>query len=312
MSINNRLKVALINVAISGCSAIASSPSVSGDLTETTGAQNFINRQNTLSKTDDILGPAGEKLAHATSAWEIFTPLELASNPYSKTVRIPVWLRYLSTVPLDNGWRANFLAYALYIDRWTTVYATQDAPLKTRRETGRGDAGVQATFTHDIDARWNFGFGARLQAPTAGRGIFANSADAELGSGNWQIMPWVSIRASLPEISEGAFFAPTMRWAMSFSGDLERRRINEPQIRPTFRMDLTKRWFVMLYPTYAIRINFGGRALGQTGRLFLPIDGLVGYKFSDSFEVSLQAAAPIVKQYPVFDLFTMLWFRGNF
>jgi len=262
--------------------------------------------------TDELPAPAGARPASPAYAWEVFTPVELASSPDNKTLRIPIWLRVLASVPASNGWNVNFLAYTLYIDRWTTTYGGPLEPAKTRHEAGRGDAGVQVTFTHDLTERWSAGFGARLQGPTAGPGILANTADAELGSGRWQIMPWVSLRASLPELSEGAFFAPTMRWAISYGGDIERRRINEPQIRPTFQMDLSKKWFVMLYPTYAIRINYGGAVPGQTGRLFLPIDGLVGYRLSDRLQVSLQAATPIVNQYPVFDLFTMLWFRGSF
>lgn len=302
--------------AISGCILATLSPAKSGETGPPPAPGSFlgslIGSTKTPGKTDDFLPAAGERHNDVDYAWEVFTPLELASNPNSKTVRVPVWLRFLSSVPLDNGWQANFLAYGLFIDRWTTTYATKDAPRKTKHEAGRGDAGIQATFIHDINDRWNFGFGARLQAPTAGPGLFANTADAELGSGNWQIMPWFALRANLPEVSEGAFFAPTMRWTMSFTGSETRRRINEPQIRPTFRFNLSERWFVTLYPTYAVRVNFGGRVDGQTGRLFLPADALVGYRFSDRFEVSLQAAAPIVNQYPVFDLFTMLWFRGNF
>ncbi len=270
------------------------------------------NTSPSLHATDDLPLPSGSGLNSPAYAWEVFTPIELASSPYNKTLRIPIWLRALATMPASNGWNVNFLAYSLFIDKWTTTQGGPLEPSQTRHEAGRGDAGAQVTFTHDLTDRWSAGFGARLQGPTAGRGILANSADAELGSGRWQIMPWVSLRAALPELSEGAFFAPTMRWAESFGGDIERRRINEPQIRPTFHMDLSKNWFVTLYPTYAIRINYGGAVPGQTGRLFLPIDGLIGYRLTDTFQISLQAATPIVKQYPVYDLFTMLWFRGSF
>lgn len=275
-------------------------------------SQSFLNIQNTPHSFDDVLNTYGQKLTKMEHSWEVFTPLETASTPTTKTVRIPVWLRFLSAIPLDNGWRLNFLAYSLFIDRWTTTLSTPNSPSTTTHESGRGDAGLQATFSHDLNERWSFGVGARLQGPTAGRGILSNTADAELGSGNWQIMPWFQVRAAVPELSQGAFFAPTMRWATSFSGNLERRRINEPQIRPTFNFDINDRWFVTLYPTYAIRVNFGGSVPGQTGRLFLPADGLIGYKLNDTLQVSLQAAVPIIRDYPVYNLFTMLWFRGNF
>lgn len=265
-----------------------------------------------LQATDDLPLKAGTHLNAPSYAWEVFTPIELASSPNNKTLRIPIWLRLLATTPLSSGWNVNFLAYSLYIDKWTTKHDNALDIDKTRHDAGRGDAGVQITFTHDLTDRWSAGLGARLQGPTAGPGILANSGDAELGSGRWQIMPWFSLRASLTELSEDAYFAPTIRWAESFGGDLERRRISEPQIRPTLHVNISSNWFVTLFPTYAIRINYGGAVPGQTGRLFLPIDGLIGYKLTEKMQISLQAATPVVKQYPVYDLFTMLWLRGNF
>jgi hypothetical protein len=63
---------------------------------------------------------------------------------------------------------------------------------------------------------------------------------------------------------------------MSFAGDPTARRISEPQIAPTLNIDLPGPWFFTFYPSNDIRINFGQPKSGQTGRLFLPFDALIG------------------------------------
>ena len=73
---------------------------------------------------------------------------------------------------------------------------------------------------------------------------------------------------------------------MSFAGDPSARRISEPQIAPTLNVDLPGRWFLTFYPSYDIRINFGALKAGQTGRLFLPIDALLGAKLTDNLNLS--------------------------
>jgi hypothetical protein len=69
---------------------------------------------------------------------------------------------------------------------------------------------------------------------------------------------------------------------------------------------LPDHWFVNFYPSNDIRINFGDPISGQTGRLFLPFDFSVGRKIADSWIISLEAAVPIVKEYPVYNFKTEL------
>ena len=69
---------------------------------------------------------------------------------------------------------------------------------------------------------------------------------------------------------------------------------------------LPDRWFFTLYPNPEIRVNFGNPITGQTGRLFLPFDARMGHKFSDNFNVSLEASVPIIKNYPVYNFLTAL------
>ena len=72
------------------------------------------------------------------------------------------------------------------------------------------------------------------------------------------------------------------------------------------------RWFLTLYPSFDIRINFGVPKAGQTGRLFLPADGLVGVYLSDNIQISLELAAPLIKEYPVYNFKTDAQVRVSF
>ena len=65
---------------------------------------------------------------------------------------------------------------------------------------------------------------------------------------------------------------------------------------------LPDRWFVTLFPSYDIRINYGQPESGQTGRLFLPFNALIGRKLSDDIVTSLEVGVPIIKDYPVYKL----------
>ena len=47
-------------------------------------------------------------------------------------------------------------------------------------------------------------------------------------------------------------------------------------------------------------INYGAPIAGQTGRLFLPFDALIGAKLTNKLQISLEGSVPIVKDYPVY------------
>src|SRR5262249_16312002 len=100
-----------------------------------------------------------------------------------------------------------------------------------------------------------------------------------------------------------------VRYALSVAGDPARRRISEPQIAPTLNIDLPGSWFLTFYPSNDIRINFGQPKSGQTGRLFLPFDALIGAKLTDTLQIALEGAVPIVKEYPVYNFKTELRIR---
>ena len=88
---------------------------------------------------------------------------------------------------------------------------------------------------------------------------------------------------------------------MSFAGDPSKRNISNLQLAPLLNIGLPERWFVSLYPSSDIRINFGDPVTGQTGRLFLPFDARVGRNLTDHVALSMEIGVPIIKDYPVYN-----------
>ena len=162
---------------------------------------------------------------------------------------------------------------------------------------GVGDVDIQSVLLHVFNDRWTAGFGARVTAPTG---------EGNLGTGKWQILPGAAVRYATPEISSGSYFEPEVRWAVSFAGDPSRKNISNLQLAPTFNIALPDRWYVTLFPSTDIRINFGDPVTGQTGRFFLPFDIRVGRKITSATALSLEVSAPIIKDYPVYDFLTEL------
>lgn len=102
---------------------------------------------------------------------------------------------------------------------------------------------------------------------------------------------------------------PWWGWALRARDSVRHSR---SVIRDALVLAARLRWFFTLYPSTDIRWNFGDAATGQTGRLFPPFDALIGKKFSDLFNVSLEVGVPIIKQYPVYNFMTALRFNLTF
>jgi len=160
---------------------------------------------------------------------------------------------------------------------------------------GVGDADIQAALVHEFDARWATGFGARLIAPTGGD---------VLGTGKWQIMPGFAVRYALPEFSPNSYLEPLARYDVSFAGDPSTKNISNLQFAPTLHLGLPDHWFVTFYPSADIRVNYGDPVTGQTGRLFLPFDVMIGRKLTKDLVLSLEVGVPMIKDYPVYDFKT--------
>ena len=161
---------------------------------------------------------------------------------------------------------------------------------------GLGDIDLQAALIKTVNARWATGAAIRIIAPTGA---------TDLTSGKWQALPIVGARYMLPELSEGSFFTGLARYDVSFAGDPSKRNISNLQIAPTLNIMLPDHWFVTFYPDPDIRINYGDPITGQTGRLFLPMDFLVGRDLTKATTISLEIGVPVIKDYPVYDFKTV-------
>ena len=213
------------------------------------------------------------------------------SGETSQTARSYWIARITSRVQLDPDWKLSLLAQTALEDKRTSTEGTPGS----EEDFGLGNSVFQTVLIRTLSERMAFGFGARLVAPTA---------SDDIGNGKWQIMPGFGVRYTFTELSMDTYFVPAMRYAVSFAGDPTKRNISEPQIAPTFNVDLPGPWYLTFYPSYDIRINYGAPVSGQTGSLFLPADVAIGYALSDKITMSLEVSVPIIKDYPVYDFKT--------
>jgi hypothetical protein len=75
---------------------------------------------------------------------------------------------------------------------------------------------------------------------------------------------------------------------------------------------LPDHWFLTLYPTPDVRVNYGNPVAGQTGRLFLPLDFMVGRSLAKGTTISAEFGIPIIKDYPVYDFKTIVRLNAKF
>jgi hypothetical protein len=161
-------------------------------------------------------------------------------------------------------------------------------------EYGVGRPLLSTYLANTLSDRWAYAFGGQVVAPAVSGTAF--------GSGNWDVRPFVGVRTMLPEISEGSFFVPLFRYVQTFAASYPGSRpASNLQVAPELKIDLADSWFVTLFPSPDMRWNFGAKASGQTGRLFLPLDIAPGRNFGNLL-TSLEVSVPLVKDYPVYHL----------
>ena len=157
--------------------------------------------------------------------------------------------------------------------------------------SGFGNVLGQAWIVHDLDQRWAVALGGQLIAPTATNGV---ATDA------WEQVTGLVVRAMLPEISPGSYFAPQVRYGIDFEGNDDGRLLRQLRIAPTLNINLPHNLFFTLYPSPDIRLNYGAPVWNQTGRLFLPLNFMVGWKPTDHTVISAEFGIPIIKDFPVY------------
>jgi hypothetical protein len=228
-----------------------------------------------------------------------------SGQPDNRTKQGRLLVRLTTKLNLGAGWRLGLLAEAPFEDRTTTKTEISDSEVKTTtvNKYGVSDAGFQAYLAHDLNKFWAVAFGARGEGP---------SGSDSLGTGKWQIMPGLGMRYSFTELGPDTYFTPVIRYALSVAGDPDRRNIRQLQISPSFNIGLPDRWFVTLYPSYDVRINFGPEASGQRGRVFLPFDVAFGREITKGLQVSLEVGVPIIRDFPVYNFKTELRIMERF
>ena len=207
------------------------------------------------------------------------------SGSTTKTDRQVYEIRLNSLIRSESGF-----GFSWFVE----IPATRKSVEKSgERTSGFGLYDIEAQFAvfKELNPRWAYGAGLNILAPSAGD---------SLGDGKWQFRPTIGFRYSFVEYGPNTFFVPKVRYAFSANGDSLRRDISELQIAPTLSIGLPDHWFLELYPSYDIRINYGEPISGQTGRLFLPFDGAIGRKVTDSISLLLEVGAPLITDYPVY------------
>ena len=188
---------------------------------------------------------------------------------------------------LTPQWELNFRAEIPVV--WTNGVTPENPTGVT--VSGFGNVLTQAWVVHDFDQRWAAALGGQLIAPSATNGV---ATDA------WEWVTGFVVRAMLPEISAGSYFAPQVRYGIDFASNDDGRMLRQLRIAPTLNINLPNRLFFTLYPSPDIRWNYGTPVPSQTGRLFLPLNFMVGWKPTERTVISAEFGIPIIKDFPVY------------
>lgn len=207
----------------------------------------------------------------------------------SRSDRLNLIFRRNDRWDLDGNWR---LATRIDLPMAMSDSATDANPSGAYR-AGLGRVLLQSYVADLVDDRWAFAAGSQLIAPASA---------SNFGSGNWDLVPVMAVRYMLPEISPESYFVPEARYAVSIGRSFGSRAASELQFAPQLKLAVSPRWFLVLFPNPDLRVNFGAKIAGQTGRLFLPLDGEIGCNLSSTEVASLEVSAPVVRDYPVYRL----------
>jgi hypothetical protein len=194
---------------------------------------------------------------------------------------------------LSPQWELNFRTEIPVV--WTNGVTPANPTGAT--VSGFGNVLTQAWVVHDLDQRWAVALGGQLIAPTSTNGV---ATDA------WEQVTGFVVRAMLPEISLGSYFAPQVRYGIDFEGNDDGRMLRQLRIAPTLNINLPHSLFFTLYPSPDIRLNYGAPVQNQTGRLFLPLNFMVGWKPTEHTVISAEFGIPIVRDFRVYTFKTQL------
>jgi hypothetical protein len=188
------------------------------------------------------------------------------------------------------------LAFRVEIPAVSTNGVTRENP-SGQVVSGFGNVLTQGWLVYQIDPRWAVAAGAQAIAPTSTNGV---ASDA------WEEVTGAVVRVMLPEVSEGSYFAPQVRYGVDFGGNDEGPMLRQLRLMPTLNINLPHDLFLTLYPSPDIRWNYGTPVFGQTGRFFLPLNFMVGWKPTPHTVISVEFGIPIIKDFPAYTFKTQL------
>jgi hypothetical protein len=194
---------------------------------------------------------------------------------------------------LTPQWELNFRTEIPVV--WTNGVTPENPTGAT--VSGFGNVLGQGWIVHDLDQRWAVALGGQLIAPTSTNGV---AMDA------WEQVTGFVVRAMIPEISLGSYFAPQVRYGIDFEGNDDGKMLRQLRIAPTLNINLPHNLFLTLYPSPDIRLNFGAPVWNQTGRLFLPLNFMVGWKPTEHTVISAEFGIPIIRDFPAYTFKTQL------
>lgn len=193
-------------------------------------------------------------------------------------------LRLDHPIPLSENWKIS--------TRFDLPFVLTDAVSADNPggETGfgLGDFLAQAALIETVSDRFAWGSGFRWVFPTA--------SEDQFGTGKYQLVPFLGMRYSLPELSKGSFFQPIVRYDFSVAGDESRKDVSRFRFSPTLNIALPDRWYITLYPSQDIVLNnIGGH------NWFVPADFLIGRHLNQRIVTGLEISIPIIKEFTLYD-----------
>jgi Putative MetA-pathway of phenol degradation len=245
------------------------------------GAPIWAEERNTAPATDSEDVNDGEDPTRPLTRFDFRYEYEALSGGRGEHIFTP---RVDKRFVLGHGWQ---LASRLDMPFVYTDVSSADNP-NGAWTLGTGDLLVQGLLVKHFDQWHAAALGARLEFPTASQDQF--------GTGRYQLEPTVAYRYSLHDFSPGSFVAGLIRYAFDYAGDAASPHISVLQLQPQLNIHLSRSWFVELYPSPDIRINFLDH-----NKLFLPLDVMVGKLVTPTLVASLEVSAPIVKDYDLYN-----------
>ena len=203
------------------------------------------------SDSPDVVNGTGDDPTQPLGKIELLDRYTEAPGPgveegTTKTIQTNTPFARIETPPfsLAPQWELNFRAEIPVV--WTNGVTAENPTGAT--VSGFGNVLGQAWIVHDLDQRWAVALGGQLIAPTSTNGV---ASDA------WEQVTGLVVRAMLPEISPGSYFAPQARYGIDFEGNDDGRMLRQLRIAPTFNINLPHNLFFTLYPSPDIRLNYG-------------------------------------------------------